>query len=385
VAGPVVVPQAVVVVAAREVVALDPATGAPRWSVPRSEGSAGSAAISAGLVIHASGEEGSASLVARRITDGREQWRAYLDGPAPAGPIVAEDVVYVGTRSGVLHGFDVNTGAEGFRFDAPGAIEGSPAVGGERVVAAWEEAATRRATVRAVDVGSGLEERAPAWQLTSRPGGLPTAAVAVRGRSAFVAAGDGSLRAVDLETGVERWTVVLRDAVVSGQVPAAGPSPVVADRIHVSRLDPATGDEVWSHRLADFRALGEDEVNTLAASAPAVTGQAVVLGDATGVASAVDIVTGRRVWRADLGDGAVSAVAADGERLYLATLGPGGEVVALENDPQGRPLDEVSDTVLSPLRALLNFVLAFLVVSAVIVALFRYVLGGRRRSSEAAP
>jgi outer membrane protein assembly factor BamB len=382
VAGAVAAGGVVVVVARSGISALDPATGDATWSADRTPGPAGEAAISGDTVVHASGSGPTAAVVARGLGDGRERWRAFPGSAVPGAVVIEGDVVYVGTRDGLLLGFDVETGEERFRFQAEGAIHSPPAVSDGVVLAAWEEQDAGRATIRALEIDSVESERAPAWQVSSRPGSLPSGVVSADEDTVFVAAGDGSFRALGVSAGDQRWVTGLRDAVAGGQVPAAGPSLVAADRLHVSRLDPSTGEEEWSFRLADFRALGDDRLNTLSASSPAVSGDAVIAGDATGLASAIDVETGHRVWRADLGPGAVGPAAVDGERVYLTTLGSDGLVVALEHDPQGPRLDEVSDTVLSPLRALLNFLVAFVAVSIVILGLFRFALSGRRPASR---
>jgi outer membrane protein assembly factor BamB len=369
--------EIVVVVAGAAVLALDRATGEIRWSASRSEGPAGPAAIAGDLVVHVSGAGVRAALVARRLDDGRERWRAFLGGGARGGLTVADDTVYVGTDHGVLLGFDTASGEERFRFESSGGIPGTPAVADGLVVASWEEGGAGGSTVRAVRIGSGVADRAPEWQVAMDPAPLAAATVAVDGEVVVVAGGDGSLRAVGLESGAERWTARLRDVATGDQIPAAGPALIVADRLHVARVDHGSGEERWNHRLADLHAVGPDEFNTLSRSAPAVVGNAVLIGDASGQLSAVDVATGRRVWRADIGDRPVAPVAADGDRLYAATLGPDGELVALAHDPEGRLLDEVSPTVLFPVRALLNFVVAFVATALVILALFR--LGLRRR------
>jgi outer membrane protein assembly factor BamB len=380
VAGLVVGPEAVVVVSARGVVALDPETGETKWSAPRSEGPAGSPAIAGDLVIHASGSDSGAAVVARGLEDGRERWRAYLGSPADGGVVTGGGVAYVGTREGILFGFDLTSGEPVFRFASRGAVRGTPAVAGGMILAGWEGRPPGSATIRAVSVGSGLEERAPEWQVAASPASLPAATIGIGGETAFAALGDGTIRAVGLESGAERWQERLRDLPSDDQVLAVGAGLLVADRFHVVRLDPATGEERWAYRLADLRSLGGGRFNTLSRSAPAAVGDAVLVGDAAGLLSAVDLGTGHRVWRADLGRGAVSPPAADAQRVYVATLGREGQAVALEHNPDGRPLDEVSPTVLFPLRAVLNFVLASVLSAVVLVGVFRFGLRGRRSS-----
>ncbi|HEX2025465.1 MAG TPA: PQQ-binding-like beta-propeller repeat protein, partial [Actinomycetota bacterium] len=93
--------------------------------------------------------------------------------------------------------------------------------------------------------------------------------------------------------------------------------------------------------------------------------------------------SGTRAWRADVAAGPLAPAAADGDRLYVASLSAEGELVALEHDPGVRRLAEVSETVLRPGQALLNFAVAFVAASAVILGVFRFLLRGRRRVPEA--
>jgi outer membrane protein assembly factor BamB len=380
VAGPVVGAEAVVVVAARGVVALDPETGETLWSAPRSEGPAGSPAIAGDLVVHASGSGSSAAVVARGLEDGRERWRGYLGSPADGGVVTGGGVAYVGTGEGILLGFDLASGEPVFRFASRGAVRGTPALAGGVILAGWEGRPAGSATIRAISVGSGLEERSPEWQVAASPASLPAATIGIADETAFAALGDGTVRAVGLESGQERWQERLRNLPSNDQLLAAGAGLLVADRFHLARLDPTTGEEQWAYRLADLRSLGGGRFNTLSRSAPTAVGDAVLVGDAAGLLSAVDLGTGHRVWRADLGRGAVSAPAADAQQVYVTTLGREGEAVALEHNPDARPLDEVSPTVLFPLRAVLNFVLASVLAAVVLLGVFRYGLRGRASS-----
>jgi outer membrane protein assembly factor BamB len=377
VTAPVVAAGAVVVVAARGVVALDPETGRSLWSVARSEGPAGIPAVVGDVVVHASGRAEATALVARSVNGGGERWRAFLGAPAPGGVVSGEGLVAVGTRDGVLFGFDAENGDEVLRFESTGAVEGTPAVAQGMVVTGWSEPSAGRITVRAVPLTSGTEDRAAEWQVAAAPSALASGAVAVRDETAIVVLGDGTVRGLDVETGVERWQDRTRDIPFDDQIPAAGPALLVADRLHLARLDPATGEERWAYRLADLRSVGDGEANTLSRSAPAAVGDAALIGDASGVLSAVALGSGHRVWHADLGSEPVAAPAADGERVYVATIGSNGEIVALEADPEARRTDEVSPTVLFPVRAVLNFAVAFVLTGALIVGLFRYAL--RRR------
>jgi outer membrane protein assembly factor BamB len=390
--GPVVADGAVVIVAEKGVMALEPETGEVIWEVPRVEGPAGPPAAAGDVVVHATGSGSGAALVARQIDDGREVWRIFT-GSAPAGgPTAAGDAIFAGTRDGSVLALDAASGEERWRYDTRGVVDAAPAVAGGLVLAVSEDTATGQATMLALDAEQGAEDDAPVWQFAPQgAASSPAAPVAVAGDTAVLASSDATVRGFGLNAGNERWSAELRDLVLAAQVPAA-PAPdavVVADRLHLVRLDSVTGDHDWTYRLADFRELDADRLNTLMASSPAVAGGTVVIGDASGLLSAVDLESGHRVWRMDVGTGPVGSVAADGDRLYLATQRQGGSVIALENDPQGRLIDEVSPTVLFPVRAVLNYAVALVAVAAAILLLFRVALRARppkeREPAEADP
>jgi outer membrane protein assembly factor BamB len=186
--------------------------------------------------------------------------------------------------------------------------------------------------------------------------------------------GDARVHALDLETGAERWATRARAAVLGTplffsavQTPAVPEDAVVADLAHVSRFDAATGEELWTFRFPAF----------LATSSVAVMSGAVLIGDGEGFLSAIDLDEGVVVWQRDLGSLPASGAAADGRRIYAATLGRGGEVVALEHDPEGSLIRIESGTTLFPIRAVLNFLAAGAAVGLVSVGLFRYVVRPR--------
>jgi outer membrane protein assembly factor BamB len=385
-AGPVLADGALFVPAAGAIVALAPEDGRVLWSWPRTEGPSGPAAVGDGLVFHASGSGSATSIVARRVEDGREVWRAPIGSAVTGGPAVAEGAVFVGTGAGLLVALEAETGEERWRFEGDGAVATSPAVAGGLVLAASQNVTSGRATVYGIDEQRGAVEGSE-WQLTPPrvPSAFPTS-VSASQNLAFVGTSDGMIRGLDLETGLERWSTPSRELFVARQVPAASPEGLlIPDRVHLYLLDPSTGEERWVYRLADLEALPGGRVNTLAASSPAVVGDFAVIGDAEGVASAIDVSTGRLVWRDSVGPGPIGAVAVAGDRIYLSSQGREGRVVALEHDPEGRLLDEVSPTVLFPLRALATFVVAVVIVGGLILGVFRYALRPRRRGAGEAP
>jgi outer membrane protein assembly factor BamB len=233
-------------------------------------------------------------------------------------------------------------------------------------------------TVFALDAAAGGR---PQWRFSTPGPALPASAPASDGERAFVATSEGVLRALDLDGGGQVWTAEIRAAVSSRQVPAASSPLVVADRLHLYGLGPGDGEERWTFLLADFRALPGGRQNTLSPSSPAVLGGAAVIGDTSGVLSAIDLDTGRLVWRSDLSPGPLGAVAVGDDLVFATTLGQGGSVIGLEHDPDGVLLDEPSPTTVFPVRAILNFVVAATVVGAVALGLSRLAIRGTAASA----
>ena len=370
-AGPAVARDVVVVVTERGVVALDPASGEPRWDAARAEGPAGPPAVAGDLVVHASGSGPATAVVARTLIDGREVWRAFVDSEVGGGLVAAHGLVYAATAAGELIALHAETGEEEWRSDVGGRLEATPAVADGLVLVASEEPSTGVATVFALDAATGGD---PEWRFATPGPAVPASAPASADGRAVVATSDGVVRALNLDGGGEAWSADVRAAVSTRQVPAASDPFVVADRLHLYALEPEGGEERWAFLLADLAALPGGRQNTLSPASPAVLGGAAVIGDASGTLSAIDLASGRRVWRRDLGSGPLGPVAASGDLLYATTLGAGGSVTAQEHDPSGTLIDEPSPTTVFPLRAVLNFALAALGLGLVAFGLSRLAL-----------
>jgi outer membrane protein assembly factor BamB len=360
-AGPVVGGGAVIVVGARSVAALDAATGEIRWESERSEGRAGPPAVAGELVIHSSGSHPGASVVARRLEDGREEWRYLAGAPVLGGVTVDGDRAYVGDREGDVSALDASTGEVDWEFEAQGRVETTPAVDDGVVVVVAEDYRTGAATAYGLDAESGEEE----WRFSPSVAALGSSSPAVAGGTAYLGMGDLTMYARDLRTGSEQWAERAKAGFSAGTVPAAtGQDLYLADVADLYRLDPDSGEERWSFRLPDL----------LLQTSPLVTETTVVFGDQEGLAAALDVASGRLVWKQRVGPGPIGPGAADGDHVYLASLGSDGKVVALENDPDGDLLDEASPTTLFPIRAVMNFAAAAAMVGLAVVVLFRFAL-----------
>ena len=366
--------EEVVIALTREgIVALDPANGEVTWEEERTEGPASVPAIGGGLVVYSSSAGSTSQLVARDLRDGTEEWVTVV-GTAASAPTISGKTVVVGTRGGEVVALELDTGVVKWRFETVGAVLGAPAVANGLAIAGAYQSSSGTATFYGIDLESG-ETEDTGWRYTPGVVGQPSG-ISVADDLAFAGTGDLNIRAI--REGNEAWSVRAEDGFGARQIPAATDSLILADRTNVYRLDPETGEELWMFRLADLTRVGENGFNTLLASSPAVSGTTVLLGSSNGTLSGIDIESGHRIWREDLGEGSVAPVAIANDLVYAATLGEEGAIFALEHDPGGTLVDEVSETVLDPGEALLNFALAAAAVGGVLLVIARLALVFRK-------
>jgi outer membrane protein assembly factor BamB len=404
-AGPVVAGGVVIGMGRDRIAALDARTGEELWKAQRSPGRAGSPAVTGDLVIHASGTESQTAVIARALEDGSERWRAFTGSAVRAGLVTRGGTVYAGTAEGLVMALGARDGEEVWRLDLEGAIEAAPALSDGSLVVALEQRRGGTSAVVSIDAETGKE----GWRFTSLPSGAGATPPSIAQGVVYVGAADGSVHALDLETGSERWSTgaesehVLPPPIFTAhQVPAVAGDPIVADIAHLARFDAGTGREIWTFRFLDG----------LYRSGVAVVGGYGLVGDFSGGLAAVDLKSGLLVWKSDLGRGPAVSPAADGVRVYAGLVGvkrpaepsPAGSpsaleepagpdmentatgrigsVIALEHDPSGSLRNVPSESTLFPLRAALNFLAAALAVALVSVGLFRFAL--RRASGRGA-
>lgn len=261
-----------------------------------------SSPVLAGGVLYLGSGDG--FLYALDPTDGHVRWRTQTGGRIRSSPAVAGGVAYVGAYDGVLYAVDVRDGRIIWRY------------------------ATAGSTLRSADFG--YDRRS----IQSSP--------AVGDGAVFVGSRDGSLYAVEANSGTLRWSVSANVFWYIGS-PAFHDGLVFADNSDarfVQALDARTGKEVWRFK---------NDTNFF--SSPAVAGNAVYAGDFNGSFFALDERTGRKLWRVRTQDRILSSAAVAGRRAYVGS--DDGAVYAL-NVAQ-RPLHRAVffDPALAP-RAMLQ-------------------------------
>lgn len=195
-------------------------------------------------------------------------WRFDTGGEVYSSPAIANGMLYVAGKDGMLYALDAATGAERWRF-------------------AISEYVTR-----------------------SSP--------AVVDGTVFVGGGF-SFQAIDAATGQQRWSVPIRYAGQASPTIANGIVIVTSQEGWIYALDTETGETVW--RTA---------TDGLAFGAPAIVGDHVIYGTDNGVVNNVDLASGRLTWRVTVA-GAVFASPVGSPSMVLVTT-QAGTLIALDLD-----------------------------------------------------
>jgi outer membrane protein assembly factor BamB len=138
----------------------------------------------------------------------------------------------------------------------------------------------------------------------------------------FVAAGY-VLLAIDAETGKERWSVPLRFAGSCSPAVAGDRVYVATQEGHVSAFSTETGDELWHYRNEN-----------LLFGSPAVAEGVVVIADEAGAATAIDAESGRELWQRPLGGEAFTTPAIARGVAFVATNAPSLTALELKTGTQ---------------------------------------------------
>lgn len=254
--------------------ALDAATGAVVWELDVRSGPLGlawmyqSPTVADGVVYQAySSQAEGTPLVALDATSGNELWRTGSLGGSflpHSFAAVGDDHVYVGAGGGTISAVDPDDGQVVWQASpAGGWMRSTPMYAHGKVLMNYQGD-----QLVALDADTG----AVAWRYRS-PGdsflfGNGTASVpAVADGTAYVGFADGSVSAIDLESGSLQWTQRTGDGVISSPAVSGGYLYVGSNDGHLYGLDRATGQPLWDH-----------EIGTWVASSPAVTGNTVVAG-----------------------------------------------------------------------------------------------------------
>lgn len=281
-------------------------------------------------------------VTAWRASDGASLWRSRpisdLSAPSPDTPdplpVVADGVVYAAAGYGTLAAWDERDGHTLWVSHVAPDAEAEQTYTGNNsplprpVVAGITVYASAGRSIYALRAADG----SVLWQLPTAPVGITYATPIVAANTVYVPDSNGTVLALDAETGAVRWraqgntSVVARpplSVVVQGQIVFASSG---GDTVRA--LSATTGAVLWRYVTGEAH---PEYVGRL--SPPVLSGSQVYVSSITGL-YVVDAATGRQLWRAAL-DPSISGGAApmddapipvaDQESVFIVT-GHGVEV-----------------------------------------------------------
>ena len=279
-----------------DLVALDLASGKPRWSyttgnlIGESSPAVGPDAVyigDLGGIVHAVS-----------VRDGARLWTFKTGSEIKSSPVLVNGAVLIGSYDGHLYALDARTGVLRWKVLTKGQVHATPAVqDGLAFIAGCD------AVFRAIRVADGREM----YQIES--GAYTGASPVVDGDRAYFGTFNFEVLALDLKRRSVAWRYSQPDAqfpyyssavLDSGRVIVGG-----RDKL-VHAIDAATGKSVWTFAT---RARVD--------SSPVVAGGRVYIGSGDGRLYVLDAASGKKLWEFDTGAGLTASPAVAGGKVVI--------------------------------------------------------------------
>jgi len=247
-----------------------------------------------------------------------------------AGPVIAQDRLYIGAGDGNLYAFELASRKLAWLYHAGAAIDSTPAVAAGVVYFL-----ARDGHLHAVDAGTGVrrwefatagEARFAAFGLYGNAkGAVPTtdpwdfwlSSPVVHDGKVYVGSSDERLYALDAATGAVAW-VFKSGGMIHSRPAVAGNTLVFGSWDGaVYALDAVSGKQLWRYQTDTEQ---KTSTHLGVQAGPLIDGDTVFIGSRDAHFYALDLATGRMKWRYDgRGSWIVSNAVADGERVYFGT------------------------------------------------------------------
>ena len=311
-------------------------------STPLSENSTGSVAgtvpMSGGGPMHDSQMPGPAPKVSPVLA-----WQFDTGGELYSAPTIANGIVYVTSKTGVLHAVDAMSGEERWTHEVtsyvtratPAVVDGVVYVGGGFSFSALDAATgDERWTIplqyggqASPSVRDGLvvvssqqgwifaltaETGEVAWRLPTE--GIVFGAASITEDAVVYGTDEGILYSVDRESGTLNWRESLAGAIYATPVIVDDTILATTQAGELHALELTSGDRRWS-------------ANHGSTHPPATNGDIVVLAASDGGVYGLDMATGERRWLYPSGKRAMTAPTISGK---LALVGTGNSLLALD-------------------------------------------------------
>jgi len=221
--------------------------------------------------------------------DDQVAWQVKLPSPVLAGPVLANDTLYVGTADGQLVAMNPDDGRVRWQKQLSSSIDAEMVVAGERMLVRTLDSRLYAVRLEDGDIIWQAEHEAPPLALQGEP------AVTVDGPRLYVAWENGLIEGLALANGAGVWQQ--RIATPRGRtdlermVDIQARPHLYAGRLFVAgfhgklaALDPATGQLYWVKDFSTYRDMA------------LVNGKLIVVDD-DDVIHAFDLITGTPVWQ----------------------------------------------------------------------------------------
>ena len=330
---PIVVGDRIFTLDSRSQVTAVSASGSVLWRQDLTPGSERNADATGGGLAYGAGTlfatTGFGRLVALDPETGAERWTQRFSAPVTGAPSVSGDLVYVTARDNGINAVRASNGR--LVWSAPGAPSGSgmitgsgPAISGDTVIfpsGASELLAATPEGIRTWAASLAGQRRGFAYAGISDI----TADPVIVGNAVYAGTQSGRFAKLDRETGERIWTAT-EGAIAPGAV-VDGSVFILSDQGRLVRLDDATGDVLWAVDLPYFK---RDRVRRLRAITahygPVLAGGQLVVGSDDGRLRFFSPVDGSLTYETALPGGAASLPAVVNGTLYI--LSGNGQVHA---------------------------------------------------------
>jgi outer membrane protein assembly factor BamB len=309
-----------------EVVAISAANGKHLWTAKTKLALSAGPEVDAGLVVLGSSD---GDIVALDAANGSERWRKSIGSEVLARPLIAKDVVVIRTVDGHVEGMSVTDGTQRWAVDEQVprlTLRGTapPVLAGDRIIAGFDSGKVLAIDPRNGDVLWDAIVNAPHGRTELERLADIDSPARVSGDDVFVVGFQGRVAMLAIDSGQIWWA---RDA------SSYRGFTMDDDNIYLTNSDSV----VIAMKRADGAVVWEqDSMKRRGLTAPALDGDALVVGDFEGYVHWLDKATGEIVARQKTdGDRITNAAVTTDEGVFVQT--DSGKVVAFKSASPPKP------------------------------------------------
>jgi len=323
-----------------EVVALAADNGKRQWSVKTKLALSAGPAVDGGLVVLGSSD---GDIIALDATNGTERWRKSIGSEVLSRPLIANDVVVIRTVDGHVEGMAAADGSQRWAVDEQVprlTLRGTapPVLAGDRVICGFDSGKVLAIDPRNGDVLWDATVNAPHGRTELERLSDIDSPVRVAGDDIFVVGFQGRVAMLALDSGQIWWA---RDA------SSYRGFTMDDDNIYLTNADSV----VVAMKRSDGAVVWEqDAMKRRGLTAPAIDGDALVVGDFEGYVHWLDKATGEIIARQKTdGERISNAAVTTDAAVFVQT--DSGKLLAFKSTPKAKPAPDSPEPVPPPAEA----------------------------------